>query len=422
MMDTLRNFKAVQWYQILLALSIGIFCVAPPFISPMILLLLLFTFFQFYRKKMIFQWTTIATWFVLFYACYVVGLFFTDHMTEALGNLERRMVYVLFPLLFSFRFKEKLNLQPIVLSFIGGLVIAAIMGLFHSYQIYQKMGDFNNSFGSTNFSYIHHPTYFSAFFVCAFWMAREGWKRNWKYFSWTNLTLFVLFTLIIQFFCFSFAGLLFLFAMFVYLILKGIRQVFPKWVFWMAIIMSPILPVLAYYSNIHIQIQVDELRADVARFAANPQSIFERKEGEVLTGNKTRLVMWTVSAEEIWHHPLGAGTSNFDDVLSARLNQHGWGDVAKETYNPHNQFLQVGVELGIIGLFIFLGLFIVLFRKAWEQKNYVLMFILINLVFNMVFESMLQRQSGIVFYTFWIFLLLQLPNRIYNASYGKSEL
>ncbi len=419
MMTTIRNTKAIQLYQLLLSISIAVFCFAPKFISPAILVMLLFTIYHVIGKKMSCRWSTVASWFVLFYLCYVFGLFFTDHFAEATKNLERRMVYVLFPLLFSFRFKEKLNLQPVIIGFISGLIICSILGLFHSYTLYQQVGDFNNSFGSSNFSYIHHPTYLSAFFVCAFWMAREGWKNQWSYFTTVNVTLFFLFTLVMQFFCFSFAGLLFLFVSIMYLIFKGIRNRFPKWVFYTAIICSPFVPVILYFSNIHIQIQVDELGNDVSKYVSNPHSVFERTD-EPFTGNKVRLIMWTVAAEEIWMNPMGAGTSNFDDVLGERLKKHGLADISSEQFNPHNQMLQVGVEHGVIGLLVFLALFFFILKLAWKQKNYQLLFIVANLIFNMLFESMLQRQSGIVFYTFWILLLSM--NQTFHQNFKKQDL
>jgi O-antigen ligase len=79
--------------------------------------------------------------------------------------------------------------------------------------------------------------------------------------------------------------------------------------------------------------------------------------------------------------------------------------IADENYNPHNQYLQVAVEIGILGLMLFLVLLGMIFSYAIKWKNSLLFLICGNLAFNCIFESMLQRQSGIVFYTFLILLL-----------------
>jgi O-antigen ligase len=129
------------------------------------------------------------------------------------------------------------------------------------------------------------------------------------------------------------------------------------------------------------------------------------------TGNEVRLVMWTVTLEEIAKHPLGVGTGNVDAHLSQRLKQYGQLDLAKQDehdaiqYNPHNQFLQTGLEIGLFGLFVLLFFIVQTWRLARTYKSYLLMAVVASLVVNSLFESMLQRQSGIVFYAFWICLL-----------------
>jgi hypothetical protein len=54
-------------------------------------------------------------------------------------------------------------------------------------------------------------------------------------------------------------------------------------------------------------------------------------------------------------------------------------------------------------------------RLAWQRKDQLLGFLLLSLVLNSLFESMLQRQSGIVFY------LLFLSAFIAIITYSKNE-
>jgi O-antigen ligase len=78
---------------------------------------------------------------------------------------------------------------------------------------------------------------------------------------------------------------------------------------------------------------------------------------------------------------------------------------AKKQYNPHNQFLQITLEIGILGILLFFSLFVIGFKIAYKHGNWILAIVLFNLFFNSIFESMLQRQSGIVFYTLLICLI-----------------
>lgn len=82
--------------------------------------------------------------------------------------------------------------------------------------------------------------------------------------------------------------------------------------------------------------------------------------------------------------------------------------MAERNFNPHNQFLQTGLEIGLLGLAVLLLLLVLVFVRAVRSGDLILTVLTASLVFNCLFESMLQRQSGIVFYTFWICFLIML--------------
>jgi O-antigen ligase len=80
-------------------------------------------------------------------------------------------------------------------------------------------------------------------------------------------------------------------------------------------------------------------------------------------------------------------------------------ELTKQNFNPHNQFLQTAVEIGFFGLLVFFAILFSSIYYGLKYKNYLLIIISSNLLFNSLFESMLQRQSGIIFYCFWLCLL-----------------
>lgn len=396
--------SAATWYNLVLAFSIFIFCFAPKLITLSIILLAVFTSYHVIKKQMKFHFSSIGLLFMLFYFVYVVGSLFTNHWGDALKYFEYKLVLVIFPILFSFRFSESISLRVVSSGLILGVIVASILGLIHSFGVYQQHGDFNNSFGASIFSYIHHPTYFSAFLLVASYLAYVGFRQNWKFFSGVSVGIFILFSFVMQFFCFSFAGMIFLFFTLVFFFYEFLWRKAKRIVFSIFLILFPVIPVIIYNSNIHIQIEIDEAFQDVKSYITNPKSVLANTTN--VSGNNVRLVMWTVSAEEFLCHPLGAGTANVDDVLGKRLLNYNQVAIAQEKYNPHNQFLQIAVEIGIIGLLLFFVLLGALVKIAIQQRNGFLMFIVLNLVFNCLFESMLQRQSGIVFYSFWIFIAI----------------
>lgn len=405
-----------NWYEYLLAGALTCFCFAPKSISLFVILLVIFTAVQVIRKQMKFVFSPVLLTFVLLYLAYAVGVFFTNHLQDALGYLEKKMVLVIFPLLFSFRFQRPINLRIITLGLVLGTIVLTILSVIHGIQVYQQTQDFNNSFGSSQYSYIHHPTYFAAFITIALLMVREGTKKNWKYFNSWTLGAYFLLTCVNLLFCFSFASLLFFLILIGVLFIKYFYQKLPKVWFFVVLAFLPLIPVGAYYGNIHVQIEVDETLRDAKAYVQNPNSVFE-KVRTTPSGNQTRLLMWTVSTQEFLDHPMGSGTANFDDKLGKRLRDKNLDDYADLKYNPHNQFLQVAVEIGVIGLLIFCAIFVCYFNMAKKYRFAPLFWLTLNLAFNCFFESMFQRQSGIVFYVLLFCLFTAyLQNRDKNVQ------
>jgi O-antigen ligase len=117
-----------------------------------------------------------------------------------------------------------------------------------------------------------------------------------------------------------------------------------------------------------------------------------------MSGNQARLVVWTISGQIIADHPFGIGLGNLEGEMKQRLIQLKQDELVEKNYNPHNQFLQMAAEIGIVGLIFFVCILFLIVRFALQRKDELLIFLVFSLILNCLFESMLQRQSGIVFY------------------------
>lgn len=79
----------------------------------------------------------------------------------------------------------------------------------------------------------------------------------------------------------------------------------------------------------------------------------------------------------------------------------------KSDCNAHNQFSDTIIAVGIIGLLLLLGFFFMPIYLWIKNKNFdiVLFSLLFIIAFNCLFESVFERQMGIMFFTFFYFLL-----------------
>jgi O-antigen ligase len=99
----------------------------------------------------------------------------------------------------------------------------------------------------------------------------------------------------------------------------------------------------------------------------------------------------------------GCGSGDVNDILNSELvfKYPNWN----VNLNAHNQFLQVFVGTGLVGFISFL-IPIYYFIIAFYRKNKIVSLLFVLLIsFNMLFESMLETQAGVVFIAFFLSLL-----------------
>lgn len=325
-----------------------------------------------------------------------------------MSYLEKKMVLVVFPLLFSFQLKEgSISLIKPISATVLGVIVLFIYGFWNSlFNCF--LNPENGSwlcFSASTLSNIHHPSYFSTFVFLSMLLAWFGFKNKYKGFTKSRAILYISFTIILQFMIMSLAGVLFLYFFLLFLIFRYFLSKYNK---FYVILVFGISISITLYSVKYIPYLNEEIRQSqeaIELYFDSPKDYIQTRPYP-MSGNDTRLTMWTVSSSVIAEHPFGVGTGNVDDALEEKLISYHQKEFAKQHYNPHNQFLQIAVEIGIVGFFVFIFLLISILLKGYTNGDYLSIILVANLAFNCLFESMLQRHSGIVFYVFWFCLLL----------------
>lgn len=410
--------KRLRTYSDHLSLALGIvlllFVIFPKTIALGYAILLIMVVYGWIKGEMTFRRTWFLWLFALLYTAYAIGCFFTRHWDWASTYLENKLSFLILPVLFSFRLKSPLKLQPIAWGLIFGNVIGILLGIINGYQAYQISGNLIGSFTSSYISPIHHPTYFAAFNVITFSLVWWGYHQRWNYFNRSNAVLFTLFSLGVQAVCLSLAGLLFFSLLVGVVIIRRVYLRFGKWVAMGTIVMLPGILLTGVMLVPGMKSDISATGKAFSDYIHDPYG-FVQSHPDYKTGNEVRLVMWTVGTSEMLQHPFGVGTGNVDEHLNYRLYRSNQKNMVASDYNPHNQFIQTGVEIGIAGLAILLAILISGFCFARKHRNWLLLILLSNLTFNALFESMLQRSSGIVFFTLMSCILV-----VYSLSQQKS--
>jgi O-antigen ligase len=97
------------------------------------------------------------------------------------------------------------------------------------------------------------------------------------------------------------------------------------------------------------------------------------EQSETLTNFGSRRVFYQNSVEVLEHHwILGVGTGGFTqaygDHVSKKYEASDWRAV--HTTDPHNQYLSVAIQQGVVGVVLFLGWIIAIVRERESRSDY----------------------------------------------------
>lgn len=395
--------KYITYLERSLGLILIVFCVFPQFTSLFIVLTALLIAYGYTTKELVFRWKKIGWWMIAFYLAYLIGVFWTENEPQAFKYLEYKLALIVFPLLLSFESsKRPFNITVLFQAWIIGVTVASVVGIGNSFLCDADGGA--SCFVAGFISPIHHPSYFAAFHTVALGIAWWGYSKKMRGFKLWWILPFTLFSLTLHLFLLSLAGMLFLMLAIVAAVLYLIYKKWGRLAFVLATLSMPLGIFLAINYVPRLEGEFNGAKYYFDEYIKNPEA-FVKGRSESMSGSEARLVMWTVTGQAIADHPFGVGTGNVEKTLETKLISLGHAVFADEKLNPHNQYLQTGLEIGWLGLLILVGIILVSIIVGIKNRNWLLILVAANLAFNCLFESMLQRQSGMVFYVFWLLIL-----------------
>jgi O-antigen ligase len=407
----MKHMSFERCYLITLSLFTGLWILFPHFTSFLLALFGITVVYGIIKKELVFTFHLLPALLVLLYILYLLYAIPTNHLPIALDFLEYKLSLLVFPFLLSFEPKFRVNWKYVFYSFLIAVLLLVFYDLAQASIHYAKTGVIK-SFYSSALSPTHHPTYLTVFLSLAIMIslrfAKSADSPKLKMIFWGMIGLLVLLHVPLS----SLSGLLFLVVFFsiafIYSSVK-LRK-------WSILLITALTCGIIVFSALKVQPSlsknIENVIVLVNEYSDSPKKFIQTRPFP-MQGNEARLVVWTVAFDIFMEHPMGVGLGNLEEMMHQRLVHLGLNQQAALNYNPHNQYLQIAAELGIIGLLFFLG--ILLYGIVWaiSTKNWLLLLVIFSLAINCLFESMLQRQSGIVFYCFWICLF---SSRMYNKE------
>ena len=349
--------------------------------------------------------------FNLFYIWQVAGMVYSNNTQAGWRNIILRISLLLFPLVLlspGELIRKKINtlLQVFALGTLLSLFICVGYALYRSLNLQNGIWSFNphppvetwlNYFYGAEFAFLQHPSYLSMFAIFSFFISTESFYNRSIKKIFRLLWLAVSICFIISLYLLSSRAeiLAAIIALPVYFLYKYKVKNLVK--------IAGLL-ILIFLFFLFILIPVFKSNARFSYYFADDQN----KQLSTIISKEGRFEIWKSSLHIVRHNFLfGVGTGDIQDELNKEYKRTEDNNMEIPiNLNAHNQYLEVLLENGFIGLLFFISIFGIMFYIAIKEGNLIyLMFILIVLI-SFAFETMLNRLAGVSFFALFSFLLL----------------
>lgn len=380
----------------------GVACLIPvshQFIAPLIGVYVLSAIIFIFTRKFEVKLNTPSVILTFFYFILAVGVFWSGNTKMALFDLEVKMALFIFPVIMLFvRYRSK-DIRFIFRAFNVGLYVSSMSLLINAVRRYSISENTNDLF-YVNLSPYIHPSYLSLYVVTGMVLLLILLKRNIFVNTWQKYIVLVgvIYLFLFNIFLLSKIGIL---AATVFLLYFLITFILRKRKFGIGLLMLALLFTTFYFSyhkSPYIKQRVDEAILGVVSNA--------EQDSKGTTG--IRLQIWSSALKVIQKRPLtGYGTGDVKDVLMTQYLVDGYGAAYSKKLNAHNQFFQITIAVGLIGLLVFITALVLMLKNSLVNNNlFATCFVVLTIVY-MLPESILENQAGTIFFGLFFSLLNQ---------------
>lgn len=397
----------LETYYVVAFSLLGIFPIVPfivkPFLLIPLLLTALFNLLVLNEDKVNWKKITIST---SIFFIFILSALYTTDIDRAIKLLIRLTPLLILP--FSLATVPKAIYNKLTDVFVQVYTISCCLFCFVIF-IYCKTLDISDiyilySYISNNFwGYEDHPIYISLYFGIALILILFKSKK-----SLLNVFLFVviLFTLL---FLSRKGNIISLIVILLVMLISNSKNIFSRNFFGYTIIGIFLIAGVSYLFNNFLFTRFNEI-INLSAFLNNPE-----------TSTGIRSILWSTSLDLSFEAPyFGYGIGSVQELTGSSLIDSGYKELTMVLkYNAHNQYLQIALISGYIGLILFLVILVYIFNEIKNSKRALCVFLYIILCF--IFESLLERQNGIIITALFFNLFLFLPHEKEKINAELSE-
>jgi O-antigen ligase len=375
-----------------------------------ILSIVWFLFWIFFQKKdLSFQSTRCRTSLMLatFALLSIIGLLYTQNINDGLFRIQNSSMLFLYPLIFgTVKTDIKKTIRIVTETFIATFFVTCLVCVGVAFYKFSKDGSAHHFSGHPLVQWMTYPYIFSLSCMVATIFLYEKLRHNTSDSQPLLRTPKVVVLLAVFFSAFIF--------------LVSIKQVIISWVvvtMLYAYVLTKSkrfffgLVVLIFAMALCAVLFVPALNKKVKEVVNTSENTIpldtDGSLGRTWDGIAVRKAIWACALDAIAQNPwLGVGTGDSQDKLQEAYEARQFYFASRyNTYNAHNQYLQLLLDFGIVGLILFLSAHFIIPLYRLRAS---LVFITFSLCVLLMFftESMLELNKGILLYSFFSSFLI----------------
>jgi O-antigen ligase len=337
--------------------------------------------------------------FGLLFLIYVISLLYTDNLRQGFFELEVTLSVLVFPVIFASIDRQIFDMERvnnIFLAFSAGCLFASLMMLGNAAFKYLNSDDLN-AFVYYNLASGKHSSYISMYFSLNIAIITNYLLGRWEFLSFkisSALVILLVYFSVLVLLLSSKAGILALIIVFFVFIIYSFQH---RQHLVPGIILS-ILAAAFIFSAFYLFLPT------MARFgeAFGSLSNFRNIKPDNTESTAERILIWDCAVKAGLEEPLtGYGIGDVKEELGMMYQKNQVEHARRLNLNAHNQYLQTFLATGLAGMITLILSLMLPFIKALSKRNLLYAVFLLLIGLNFLFESMLCRQAGVVFYAFF---------------------
>jgi len=306
----------------------------------------------------------------------IVGCFYTNNITDGFKVLETNFSFLALPLVvYKIRQTDPSPLKNTFYAFSAGLLVAMAIVIVNAGVDYMMKGNLSSIFSYALTEPIHsHPTYFAYYLIFAITVA-----LYFMYYERIALPIWLAGVLVVLMFILllltsgstAFIAILLVLSFFILKYLLEQRTTSKHVVFTLVCVMLTFFFLVQFLDS-----GQEALRGDYWE----------------------RTSLWESALKANYNPVFGVGTGDYTTVLNDYYTTHGLENFAEGNYNSHNQFVQVYLSNGIIGLFCLLLVLVRPLYLAMTKDQVLGVLVMFPFIIYGMNEVFLGRYQGVVFF------------------------